>query len=103
MANQVQPPAEKDKTVEKAIWGFIGTALTWLSLFLSGMAVERLGLTSGILSGILPGETGMLRAEAEECQNNFATVKLERDVCKRTEDTLRTEISRLKAQNTPTP
>ncbi|MGH7965646.1 MAG: hypothetical protein ACRERD_28165 [Candidatus Binatia bacterium] len=102
MANQVQPPSD-DKTVEKAVWGFVGTALTWLSLFLSGMAVERLGLTSGILSGILPGETGQLRTEAEECQSNFATVKLERDVCKRSEDTLRTEISRLKAANTPAP
>lgn len=102
MADQVQPPAD-DKTVEKAIWGFIGTSLTWLSLFLGGMAVERLGLTSGILSGILPGETGSLRTQAEECESNFASVKLERDICKRSEDTLRTEISRLKAANTPAP
>ena len=97
MANQVQPPSD-DKTVEKAVWGFVGTTFTWIALFVSGIAVERLGLTTGILSGILPGEVGSLETALAECQTNLSTVKLERDVLRRTEDTLRTEISRLKTQ-----
>jgi len=93
-----QQPAE-DKTIEKAVWHYIAVTVLWVSLFLFGVIMERMGLTGVILpESIFSGETGSLRTDLGECQNNFATVKLDRDVCKRTEDTLRTEISKLKAQ-----
>jgi hypothetical protein len=86
---------QEDKTLEKAIWGTIGTGVLWVSLLLSGLAFERLGLTSFILPGVLPGEVGSLRAELEDCKTNLGQISLERDVLKRTEDTLRTRIKEL--------
>lgn len=103
MANQVEQ-ASDDKTIEKAVWHYIAVTVLWISLFLFGVVMERLGMAGLFLpESVFSGETGAIRAEAAECQSNFATVKLERDICKRSEDTLRTEISRLKAANTPAP
>ena len=84
-----------DKTVEKAVWHYVGVGVLWTSLFLTGMAFERLGLTSWIFASILPGEVGSLRTQATECDRNLGTVKLDRDLLKRQEDTLRVEIKRL--------
>jgi len=87
-----------DKTIEKAVWHYIGVGVLWLSIFLTGMALERLGLTSSILSGILPGEVGSLRTQATECERNLGTVKLDRDNARRQESTLREEIRKLQNQ-----
>jgi hypothetical protein len=87
-----------DKTIEKAVWHYVGVGVLWTSLFLTGMAFERLGLTSSILAGILPGETGSLRTQATECQRNFAQMKSERDLLKKQEDTLQAQIKTLRAK-----
>ena len=88
----------EDNSVEKAVWHYVGVTVLWLSLFLTGMAFERLGLTSFLFSGILPGEIGSLRTQATECDTNLGKVKLERDLLKRQEDTLRTQIKQLQGQ-----
>ena len=88
----------EDKTIERAVWHYIGVGVLWFSLFFTGVALERLGLTTWMLSGILPGEVGSLRAQATERERNFGTVKLERDILKRQEDTLRVEIDKLRKQ-----
>ena len=87
-----------DKTIEKAVWHYMGVGVLWMSLLLTGMAFERLGLTSSILGGILPGETGSLRVQATECQRNFDQMKADRDLLKRQEDTLRATIRTLEAR-----
>jgi hypothetical protein len=97
MAEQ-HDPSSSDTTLEKAVWGFAGTAVLWLSLFFSGVAIERLGLTSSIFSGIFPGEVGSLRNQATECDKNLGTIKHERDNLKQTEAALRVEIKKLQDQ-----
>ncbi len=96
MANTVNNAQEE--SMEKAIWGYVGTTVMWLSLLLSGIALERLGLTSGILSSVLPGEIGTLRTKVTEQTRDLGTLKLERDNLKQTEGALRTEISKLQKQ-----
>jgi hypothetical protein len=96
MANTVNNAPEE--SMEKAVWGYVGTTVMWLSLLLTGIAVERLGLTSRILSGVLPGEVGTLRTQADECSKNFGTVKLDRDNLNQTVGALRVEIDKLKKQ-----
>jgi hypothetical protein len=97
MAEQHDLPST-DTTVERAVWGFAGTTVLWLSLFFSGVAIERLGLTSGIFSGIFPGEVGSLRTQAAECDKNLGTIKHDRDNLKQTEAALRVEIKKLQDQ-----
>lgn len=97
MASEAKQSSD-DKTIEKAVWHYVGVGVLWTSLLLTGMALERLGLTSFILAGILPGETGSLRTQATECQRNFTQMKFERDLLKRQEDTLQAEIKTLRAQ-----
>ena len=92
-----------EESMEKMIWGYVGTAVLWLSLLLSGIALERLGLTSGILSGVLPGEIGTLRAKVTEQARDLGTLKLERDNLKQTEGALRSEISKLQKQVSAAP
>lgn len=72
-------------SVEKTIWGYMGKAVLWIALILSGLALERLGLTSDILSGALPGEVQTLRADIDETTQKVSLMKGERD-------TLRTQI-----------
>jgi hypothetical protein len=87
-----------DKTVEKAVWHYTGVGVLWIALLLSGVALERLGLTSNLLAGILPGETGSLRAQATECRRDFERMKADRDLLKRQEDTLQAKIRTLEAR-----
>jgi hypothetical protein len=89
---------QDDKTIEKAVWHYVGVGVLWLSLFFSGVAFERLGLTSEILTGVLPGETGALRAQAAECQNKLINANQEKDVMMRTKQALEVEVSKLKRQ-----
>ena len=51
-----------DESRQKTVWGYAGKVTLWVALALFGLAMERLGLTSGILSGALPGELQRLRA-----------------------------------------
>ena len=91
----------EEQSMEKAVWGFVGTAVLWLALLFSGIALERLGLTSGILSGVLPGETGSLRNQVAECQSALQTANQSKDEMMRTKQALEVEISRLKRAAAP--
>ena len=85
------------------MWGYVGTGVLWISLVLTGIAFDRLGLTSNMLTGILPGEVGSLRAQVTECTRDLGTVKNERDTNKLTENALRVEIDKLRKQVTSPP
>ncbi len=52
-----------EEKLKKATWGYIGVGILWLSLIISGIALERLDLTSGFLTGLLPGTVNTLRAD----------------------------------------
>jgi hypothetical protein len=97
MANAVNH-APEDVPMEKVVWGYVGTGVLWIALLLTGIALERLGLTSGILSGVLPGEVGTLRNQVTDLSRDLGAVKLERDNLKQTEGALRSEISKLQRQ-----
>jgi hypothetical protein len=93
-------PVQDDKTIEKAVWHYVGVGVLWLALFFTGMAFERLGLTSGMLSGVFPGETGALRTQVTECQSNLSNANQEKDVMMRTKQSLEVEVSKLRKQVT---
>jgi hypothetical protein len=102
MANEVGQ-ASDDKTLEKAVWHYVGVGVLWLSLFLAGVALERLGLTSWILSGVLPGEVGSLRTQVAECDNNLKDVKQDRDLIMRSRQALEVEVGKLKKMTAASP
>ena len=52
-----------EEELKKATWGYIGVGVLWLSLIVSGMALERLDLSSGFLTSLLPGAVNTLRAD----------------------------------------
>jgi hypothetical protein len=72
MAEEKQLAA--DDELSKAVWHYVGVGVLWLSLILTGLALERLGLTSGYLTSVLPGEVGGLRAKNEELDTNLRQV-----------------------------
>ena len=92
----------EEQSMEKAIWGIVGTAVLWIGLLLSGIALERLGLTSGILSGVLPGETGSLRNQVTECQSDLKDANQAKDEMMRSKQALEVEVAKLKKAATPT-
>jgi septal ring factor EnvC (AmiA/AmiB activator) len=67
-------PSTGEDELSKAVWHYIGVGVLWLSLILSGLAFERLGLTSGFLTSVIPGEVGGLRAKNEELETNRRNV-----------------------------
>ncbi len=86
----------EDTTIEKAVWHYVGVGVLWLSLFLTGMAFERLGLTSGIFSGVFPGETGTLRNEAADYKSKMQTTERALDEMMRSKQALEVEVGKLK-------
>lgn len=72
MAVEKQHAADDD--LSKAVWHYVGVGILWIALILTGLALERLGLTSGYLTGVLPGEVGELRAKNEELETNLRAV-----------------------------
>jgi hypothetical protein len=97
MANTINNTPE-DNSVEKAVWGYVGTGVLWISLLLTGIAFERLGISSNVLSGILPGEVATFRNQVTELSRDLGVLKLDRDNLKQTEGALRVEISKLQKQ-----
>jgi hypothetical protein len=71
MAEKVREGEE----VSKAVWGYVGVGVLWLALILTGLALERLGLTSDYMTGILPGEVSTLRARNEELDKQLRSVR----------------------------
>lgn len=91
----------EDTSIEKAVWHYVGVGVLWLSLFLTGMAFERLGLTSGIFSGVFPGETGTLRNEAAEVKSKLQTTERALDEMMRAKQALEVEVGKLKKAAAP--
>lgn len=71
MAERVREGEE----ISKAVWGHVGAGVLWISLVLTGLALERLGLTSDYLTGVLPGEVSTLRAKNEELDSQLRAVR----------------------------
>lgn len=71
MAEQVREGEE----LSKAVWKYVGIGVLWIALILTGLAIERLGLTSDYLTGILPGEVNTLREKNEELDKQLRAVK----------------------------
>ena len=61
--------------LSKAVWHYVGVGVLWLSLIFTGLALERLGLTSDYLTSVIPGEVGGLRAKNAEYETNLRTLK----------------------------
>jgi len=97
MANATHHASE-EQPLEKVVWGYVGTGVLWISLVLAGLALERLGLSSNILSGTLPGESGALRAQVTELTRDLGAMKNDRDTGKLTESALRVEVEKLRKQ-----
>lgn len=93
--------AGEDTSIEKAVWHYVGVGVLWLALFLTGMAFERLGLTSGIFSGVFPGETGTLRNQAAEYKSKLQTTERALDEMMRSKQALEVEVGKLKKTATP--
>jgi hypothetical protein len=60
--------------ISKAVWHYVGVGVLWISLILTGLAFERLGLTSNYLTGVFPGEIGSLRTKTVEQEANLRKV-----------------------------
>ena len=71
---EVKQVTTEGEELSKAVWHYIGVGVLWLSLILTGLALERLGLTSGYFTGVLPGEVGSLRAKNAEYETNLRKV-----------------------------
>ena len=82
----------EDESLTKLAWGYVGVGVLWLALVLTGIAFERLGLTTTLFSGVLPGEVGSLRLQNAEYEVNLKTVTQERDVLSRRADTFRRQV-----------
>ena len=82
----------EDESLAKLAWGYVGVGVLWFALVLTGIAFERLGLTTTLFSGVLPGEVGSLRLQNAEYEVNLKTVTQERDVLSRRADTFRRQV-----------
>lgn len=65
--------AEGDE-ISKAVWHYVGVGVLWLSLIFTGLALERLGLTSGYLTSVIPGEVNTLKKQVAEFETNQRNV-----------------------------
>ena len=65
----------EDEKISKVIWRYVGVGVLWISLVLTGLAFERLGLTSDYLTSILPGEVNTLRAKNEELDTQLRAIR----------------------------
>ena len=73
MAEEKELSAEEQ--LNKATWGYIGVGVLWFSLFITGVAVERLGLTENVPLGPVTGEVKTLRAANEALERDLDKVK----------------------------
>jgi hypothetical protein len=60
--------------ISKAVWHYVGVGVLWISLILTGLIIERLGLTSGYFTSVIPGEVGTLRERNTEQEANLRKV-----------------------------
>lgn len=88
----------EEESLGKLAWGYVGVGVLWLSLVISGIALERLGLTSSVLTSVLPGEVSELRQQNMEFDANLKSVTQERDVLSRRTDTFQRQLEQEKTK-----
>ncbi|HXG21487.1 MAG TPA: hypothetical protein VNN62_20730 [Methylomirabilota bacterium] len=54
--------------ISKAVWHYVGVGVLWLSLIFTGLALERLGLTSNYLTSVIPGEVNSLKSRVDSLE-----------------------------------
>ncbi len=85
-----------DSNLSKAVWHYISVGVLWLGLVLTGVAFERLGLTTSYLAGILPGEVNSLRTQVAELEGTNKDLTHDRDRAVKTRNTHEVEVNKLK-------
>jgi septal ring factor EnvC (AmiA/AmiB activator) len=60
----------ENEEISKAVWHYVGIGVLWLSLMFTGLALERLGLTSGYLTSVIPGEVNTLKKQVVDFEAN---------------------------------
>jgi hypothetical protein len=78
-----------EEVIRKATWRSIAIGALWFFLIIAGIVFERLGMTTGMLSSVLPGEVGGLRQQINEERNNLSALTIDRDEIKIQLDSLR--------------
>ena len=86
----------EEKSLGKLAWGYVGVGVLWVSLLLTGIAFERLGLTLSLFSSVLPGEVGSLREQNAQFDENLKSVTAERDILSRRSDTFQRQLEQEK-------
>jgi len=66
---EVKKVAEGEE-ISKAVWHYVGVGVLWFSLIFTGLALERLGLTSGYLTSVIPGEVNTLKKQVTDFETN---------------------------------
>jgi len=94
MASESEQAVE-DSSLSKAVWHYLGIGVLWLSLFVTGAAFERLGLTTSTLAGLLPGEVNSLRTQVAALEDSTKELAHLRDRAVKTKNTLEVEVSKL--------
>ena len=87
-----------DSSLSKAVWHYISVGVLWVGLILTGLAFERLGLTTSYLTGLLPGEVNTLKAQLGEYESMNQNLTHERDQAVKTSDTRALELSKLRRE-----
>ena len=105
----------EDESLSKLAWGYVGVGVLWIALVLTGITFERLGLTTTLFSGVLPGEVGILRQANTEHeqklksltdQNNKLSEKVDtltrqKELADNRVEDLRARVDALQAAATP--
>ena len=78
-----------EEMIRKTTWRSLGVGALWLALIFAGIALERLGLASGLLAGILPGEVQTLRQQLNEEQSDLTTLASDKEQIQARLDSLR--------------
>ena len=91
-----EPEQAEDSSLSKAVWHYLGIGVLWLSLFITGVAFERLGLTTSFMTGLLPGEVNDLRTQVAELESGTKELTHSRDRAAKTRNTLEVEVSKLR-------
>jgi hypothetical protein len=85
-----------DSGLSKAVWHYISVGVLWIGLLFTGVAFERLGLTTSYLTGLLPGEVNTLKTQIAEYESMNQNLTHERDQAVKTSDTRELELSKLR-------
>ncbi len=68
--------------IRRATRRSIAIGALWIALVIAGVVFERLGVTIGLFSSVLPGEVQTLRQQISEERNSLSSLTSERDEIK---------------------